>query len=86
MARFVLSSLAVLALLGCQKGSSSERITLDLAPKKTEGKPLVTFKGGAITVEEVNRQLATLPLMAVVIGAVLWLLARQRRVAPAPAE
>ena len=63
MARFVLSSLAVLALLGCQKGSSSERITLDLAPKKTEGKPLVTFKGGAITVEEVNRQLATLPPM-----------------------
>ena len=63
MARFVLSSLAVLALLGCQKGSSSERITLDFAPKKTEGKPLVTFKGGAITVEEVNRQLATLPPM-----------------------
>ena len=30
--------------------------------------------------------LAALPLMAVVIGAVLWLLARQRRVAPAPAE
>jgi peptidyl-prolyl cis-trans isomerase C len=63
MARFLLSSLAVLSLLGCQKGSSSERITLDLGPKKTEGKPLVTFKGGAITVEEVNRQLAALPPM-----------------------
>jgi len=63
MARFLHSSLAVLALLGCQKGSSSERITLDLAPKQAEGKPLATFKGGTITVEEVNRQLATLPPM-----------------------
>jgi hypothetical protein len=30
--------------------------------------------------------LATLPMMAVVIGAALWLMARQRRTAPAPAE
>lgn len=63
MARFLSSSLAVLALLGCQKGSSSDRITLDLSPKQAEGKPLATFKGGTITVEEVNRQLATLPPM-----------------------
>jgi len=63
MARFLHSSLAVLALLGCQKGSSSDRITLDLSPKQAEGKPLATFKGGTITVEEVNRQLATLPPM-----------------------
>lgn len=63
MARFLLSSLAVLALLGCQKGSSSERITLDLAQKPTGGTPLATFKGGTITVEDVNRQLASLPPM-----------------------
>jgi peptidyl-prolyl cis-trans isomerase C len=63
MARFLFSSLAVLALLGCQKGSSSERITLDLAQKPKGGTPLATFKGGTITVEEVNHQLAALPPM-----------------------
>ena len=63
MARFVLSSLAVLALLGCQKGSSTERITVDLAQKPKGGTPLATFKGGSITVEEVNRQLSALPPM-----------------------
>ena len=63
MARFLLSSLAVLALLGCQKGSSSERITLDLAQKPAGGTPLATFKGGTITVEDVNRQLSALPPM-----------------------
>ena len=63
MARFLLSSLAVLALLGCQKGTSTERITLDLSPKQKEGTPLATFKGGSVTVEEVNRQLAALPPM-----------------------
>jgi peptidyl-prolyl cis-trans isomerase C len=63
MARFLLSSLAVLALLGCQKGSSSQRITLDLAQKSKGGTPLATFKGGAITVEDVNRQLSALPPM-----------------------
>jgi peptidyl-prolyl cis-trans isomerase C len=63
MARFLLSSLAVVALLGCQKGSSSERITLDLAQKPKGGTPLATFKGGSITVEEVNHQLAALPPM-----------------------
>ena len=30
--------------------------------------------------------LAALPLMAVVVGAALWLMAQQRRVAIAPAE
>lgn len=63
MARFLFPSLAILALLGCQKGSSSERITLDLARKPTGGTPLATFKGGTITVEEVNQQLAALPPM-----------------------
>ena len=63
MARFLFSALAVLALLGCQKGSSSERITLDLAQKAKGGTPLATFKGGSITVEEVNHQLAALPPM-----------------------
>ena len=63
MARFLFSSFAVLALLGCQKGSSSERITLDLAQKPKGGTPLATFKGGSITVEEVNHQLAALPPM-----------------------
>lgn len=63
MARFLLSSLTVLALLGCQKGSSSERITIDLAQKPNGGTPLATFKGGTITVEEVNHQLAALPPM-----------------------
>ena len=50
MARFLLSSLTVLALLGCQKGSSSERITIDLAQKPNGGTPLATYKGGTITV------------------------------------
>jgi len=63
MARFLFSLLAVLALLGCQKGTSTERITLDLSPKQKEGTPLATFKGGSITVEEVNHQLAALPPM-----------------------
>jgi peptidyl-prolyl cis-trans isomerase C len=63
MARFLLSSLAVLALLGCQKGSSTERITLDLAQKPTGGTPLATYKGGTITVEDVNRQLSALSPM-----------------------
>ncbi len=62
MARFLLSSLAVLALLACQKGSSAERVTIDLAPKST-GTPVATFKGGALTVEDVNRQLTNLPPM-----------------------
>lgn len=63
MARFLLSSLALLALLGCQKGSSSDRITIDLAQKPKGGTPLATFKGGTITVEDVNRQLSALPPM-----------------------
>jgi hypothetical protein len=63
MARFLLSSLAVLALLGCQKGSSTGRITLDLAQKPTGGTPLATYKGGTITVEDVNRQLSALSPM-----------------------
>jgi len=62
MARFLLSSLAVLFLLGCQKGSSADRVTIDLA-RKGGGTPLATFKGGAITVEEVNQQLTSLPPM-----------------------
>ncbi|MGZ6079140.1 MAG: peptidyl-prolyl cis-trans isomerase [Myxococcaceae bacterium] len=61
MARFLVSSLAALALLGCQKGSS-ERVTVDLAPKGT-GTPVAKFNGGAITVEDINRQLAALPPM-----------------------
>jgi len=61
MARFFLAPVFVLALIGCQKGSS-ERITVDLAPKSS-GTPVAKFKGGAITVEEVNRQLANLPPM-----------------------
>jgi len=62
MARFLLSSLVVVVLLGCQKGSS-DRITLDLGQKPKEGTPLATFKGGVLTVEEVNRQLSALPPM-----------------------
>jgi len=63
MARFLLSSLTVLALAACQKGSSADRITIDLAPKNKGGTPVATFKGGAVTVEDVNRQLAGLPPM-----------------------
>jgi len=64
MARFLLSSLAAaLALLACQKGSSADRVTIDLAPKSKGGTPVATFKGGAITVEDVNRQLSGLPPM-----------------------
>jgi len=63
MARFLLPSLIVVALLGCQKGSSADRITIDLAQKPKDGTPLVKFKGGALTVEEVNRQLSSLPPM-----------------------
>ncbi|HVP62454.1 MAG TPA: peptidylprolyl isomerase [Myxococcaceae bacterium] len=63
MARFLLSSLAVLALLACQKGGSADRVTIDLAPRNKGGTPLATFKGGAVTVEDVNRQLSSLPPM-----------------------
>ncbi|HZJ52623.1 MAG TPA: peptidylprolyl isomerase, partial [Myxococcaceae bacterium] len=63
MARFLLSSVVVVAALGCQKGSSADRITLDLAQKPKGGTPLATFKGGALTVEEVNHQLSALPPM-----------------------
>jgi peptidyl-prolyl cis-trans isomerase C len=63
MARFLLPSLAVLALLGCQKASSGDRITLELSQKPKGGKTLATFNGGSLTVEEVNRQLSTLPPM-----------------------
>jgi MFS family permease len=38
-------------------------------------------KAGWVTIN-----LATLPLMAVVIGAAMWLMNRQRRAVPAPAE
>jgi len=61
MARFLVSLLSVLALLGCQKGSS-DRVTVDLATKST-GTPVARFNGGAITVEDINRQLASLPPM-----------------------
>jgi peptidyl-prolyl cis-trans isomerase C len=61
MARFLVLPLAVLTLLGCQKGGP-DTVTLDLAPKGG-GTPLAKFKGGAITVDDVNRQLATLPPM-----------------------
>lgn len=62
MARFLLSSVAVLALASCQKGGSSERVTVDLAPKG-KGTPIATFKGGAITVDDVTRQMTNLPPM-----------------------
>jgi peptidyl-prolyl cis-trans isomerase C len=63
MARFLLPSLAVLALLGCQKASSGDRITIDLSQKPKGGKTLATFNGGSLTVDEVNRQLSALPPM-----------------------
>lgn len=63
MARSLLSSLTVLALVACQKGGSADHVTIDLAPKNKGGTPLATFKGGAVTVEDVNRQLSTLPPM-----------------------
>ena len=63
MARFLLFPLLVITLLGCQKGSSAERITVDLGHKPKEGTPLVKFNGGGLTVEEVNRQLSSLPPM-----------------------
>ncbi len=63
MARFLLTCFAVLALAACQKGSSADHVTIDLAPKAKGGTPVATFKGGAITVEEVNRQLSALPPM-----------------------
>jgi peptidyl-prolyl cis-trans isomerase C len=63
MARFLISisSLTLLALLGCQKGSS-DRVTINLATKST-GTPVARFNGGAITVEDVDRQLSNLPPM-----------------------
>ena len=61
MARFLVLSLAVLALLACQKGSP-ERVTVDLAPKG-KGTPVARFNGGAITVEDLDRQLSALPPM-----------------------
>ena len=61
MARFLLVPLFLLALVGCRKGAS-ERVTVDLA-SKSQGTPVVKFQGGAITVEDVNRQLAALPPM-----------------------
>jgi parvulin-like peptidyl-prolyl isomerase len=63
MARFLLPSLAVLALLGCQKASSGDHITIELSQKPKGGKTLATFNGGSLTVEEVNRQLSALPPM-----------------------
>jgi len=60
MARSLLVSFALLALLGCRK--SSDRVTLDLGAQ-SKGTPVATFKGGAITVEDVNRQINTLPPM-----------------------
>lgn len=64
MTRFPISTLTVLALLGCQKGASSDRVTIDLASKsKSSGAPVARFKGGAITVDDINRQLGTLPPM-----------------------
>jgi peptidyl-prolyl cis-trans isomerase C len=61
MARFLLASLLLLTLAGCRKGSS-ERVTIDLAPK-SQGTPIAKFNGGAITAEDVNRQLGSLPPM-----------------------
>ena len=63
MARFLISVLAVLACLGCQKSGSEGRITIDLAQKPKGGTALATFKGGTLTVEEVTRQLSALPPM-----------------------
>jgi parvulin-like peptidyl-prolyl isomerase len=63
MARSLLSSLVLFVLIGCQKsGSSADRVTFDLAGQ-SKGTPVASFKGGAVTVEDVNRQLATLPPM-----------------------
>jgi peptidyl-prolyl cis-trans isomerase C len=61
MARFPLFPLVVLTALGCQRGGS-ESVSIDLATK-SQGTPVAKFKGGAITVEDVNRQLGNLPPM-----------------------
>lgn len=61
MARFLVSSLAAVALLACQKGST-ERVTVDLAPRGV-GTPVAKFNHGAITVEDLDHQLAALPPM-----------------------
>jgi len=62
MARFLLSSLAVLSLIACRKNGSADRVTVDLGGKP-KGTPVATFRGGAITVEEVNQGLGKLPPM-----------------------
>jgi parvulin-like peptidyl-prolyl isomerase len=61
MPRFLLSTLLGATLLAaCQKPASSGRITLDLQ-HPPQGTPVATFNGGAITVEDLNKQLANLP-------------------------
>src|SRR5215472_9608046 len=62
MTRFLLSSLAVLSLIGCRKGGSADKVTIDLGGKP-KGTPVATFRGGAITVEEVNHSVGNLPPM-----------------------
>jgi parvulin-like peptidyl-prolyl isomerase len=62
MPRLLPALLLGLTLVGCQKASSSERITIDLGRPAT-GTPVVTFRGGALTTEEIDRQFSTLPPM-----------------------
>ena len=62
MPRLFLALVLGLALAACQKASSSERITFDLG-RQSSGTPVVTFKGGALTTEDIDRQFASLPPM-----------------------
>lgn len=62
MPRLLPALLLGLTLIGCQKGSSSERITIDLG-KAGGGTPVVTFRGGTLTTEEIDRQFSSLPPM-----------------------
>ncbi|HTS81931.1 MAG TPA: peptidyl-prolyl cis-trans isomerase [Myxococcaceae bacterium] len=63
MARFLLTSIAVLTLAACQRGGSADHVTIDLGAKSKGGTVIARFKGGEITVEDVNRQLSALPPM-----------------------
>ena len=62
MTRFLLFSFAVLSLAACRKGSSADQVTVDLG-SKPKGTPVATFRGGAVTVEQVNHSVGNLPPM-----------------------
>jgi len=62
MPRILLALVLGLSLAACQKASSSEKITLDLG-RPAGGTPVVTFRGGALTTEDIEHQFSMLPPM-----------------------